>query len=119
MSIDPYLVDWAVAFSLTAVVELPVVVFVLGSSVPKVERRIAGGFFAQLASHPAVWFIFPLLPMSYLKTTLASETWAVLSEASLYSLLLPVPLRRALACSLVANVASFGVGLLLRMMGWF
>lgn len=119
MKVDPYLVDWLRAFVITNAVELPIVVgYVLAPSALKVGRRVSVSLFVQLASHPAVWFIFPRLGMTYWVTVVVSELWAFLSEAAFYGLVLRVPPRRAVIGALAANAASFGTGLALYQLGW-
>jgi hypothetical protein len=68
--------------------------------------------FANLASHPAVWFIFsqPFL-IGTPEYTLVVEGWAVACEAAFYFVVLRgLSLPRAILVSLAANAASFLVG---------
>jgi hypothetical protein len=75
---------------------------------------------ANVASHPAVWFIFPALALGASARLTLSELWAVLLELGVYRLALrDLPVSRALAASALANGASLGLGLLLRAAtGW-
>lgn len=136
-----YVIAWAWAFGFTVAIEVVIasILFtrVLGVALGEGARasdenappparwaRIAHLsaviFYANLASHPAVWFVFPNLGLSYSSTVLAAELWAVASEAILYWLVLSnVRLGPATGVSLVANGGSFGIGLLLRAWtGW-
>jgi hypothetical protein len=77
------------------------------------------GFFANLASHPAVWFVFPVvcgsLGWSDTATAFLSEAWAVGSEVVFYLLAFPkARLRRIVGVTMVANGATWGLGVLLQ-----
>lgn len=109
---------WLRAFLLTVAVEAPIVALLLRRWEPSLGRLLALVFFANLASHPAVWFIFsqPLL-IGTPEYLLVVETWAVACEALFYWVAFRgLPVRRAILASLVANAASFLVGQLLFML---
>lgn len=106
---------WFRAFLVTVLVEAPIVVLLLRRSEPAWPRALALVLFANLASHPAVWFILsqPLL-IGTTEYTLVVESWAVACEAAFYWIVirgLSVP--RAIFVSLAANAASFLAGRLL------
>lgn len=106
---------WARAFAVTWLIELAVALPVLGGRW-KTTRRLATVSLAQAASHPAVWFIFPLFLWRRPLYLAVAESWAVLLEAAVYRLALPgLSWRRALASSFLANAASFAVGAFLRL----
>jgi hypothetical protein len=106
---------WLKAFALTVAVEWTVAVPLLRTAEPRLWRRAALVFFANLASHPAVWFIFPALGASYGKTIGVSETWAVAIECVFFLVVLPYASRaRLCAIVMLANGASWGAGLLVR-----
>lgn len=103
---------WLVAFALTVAIEVPLATALLRGPY---RRRVTLAVVAQCASHPAVWFIFPELPLRYPIMLVVAESWAVLSEAAIYALLGDgVSPRRALGVSLLANAASYLASLLLR-----
>jgi hypothetical protein len=80
-----------------------------------VPRRIAAVCLAQLATHPAVWFIWPLLGWSRPVYLLVAESFALVIETLVYRLVFErLPWSRALAVSALANCASLAVGLWLR-----
>jgi hypothetical protein len=86
-------------------------------------RRASVITVCNLASHPAVWFVFPELGAawgsSHGLTLLVSEVWAFAIEAWIYWLFLGNGrVKTALITSLVANGASFTLGLGLRALGW-
>ena len=111
---------WFPAFVVTVVVEGPIVWWFARGRETSVLRVGAAVLLANLASHPAVWFIFTqLLLVGSVSFTLATEAWAVIVEGLLYALALRgVGPRRALAASLVANIASYLVGVLVGRFLW-
>lgn len=116
-----YVALWARAFVFTVLVELAVAPPLLKRSRTSFRRRAAAVVVANLASHPAVWFVFPAFGLAHLPTIVLSEAWAVGLEFLIYLLVLP-GLRRsdALAASAIANAASFVGWLLLRShASWF
>jgi hypothetical protein len=112
----PFVLLWCKAFALTLALELPIAVLLLRgrSGGAPVGRRVAAVLVANLASHPAVWFVFPELGTNSAAVLVASELWAFASEAAIYRLIFagPPPLawRRAVLVSAVANALSFLVG---------
>jgi hypothetical protein len=110
---------WLLAFLLTFVVEAPIVVALTRASEVGVARRVALVFFAQLVTHPLVWFVFPyIVGITGGTATLLSEIWAWLAEAAFYALVLRgVTVTRAVAVSALANGASVLVGVALSQLG--
>ena len=106
---------WLHAFALTALIEIPVVVLLTRNTAFPAWRRGVIALFGQIATHPAVWFIFPRIAgLSGLQATLLSELWAFLAEACLYAVALPgVRPLRALGISAIANGTSYALGLAL------
>jgi hypothetical protein len=75
------------------------------------RRRFAIALFANLLTHPLVWFFFPQLPLSHLLRLTLSELWAFGAEALFYwTVANPIRLARASMISLAANLTSFGFG---------
>jgi len=109
---------WARAFLLTVSIESLVATPLLvegGKPVAPLSRRLAVVGVAQVMSHPAVWFIFPALGLSYTVSLALSEAWAVGSEIVLYRVVFPeLAWSRAAAAAALANAASFGTGILVR-----
>jgi len=103
---------WFPAFALTVAVEVPLVVALTRQSKRAWERRAGVSLFAQLMTHPIVWFVFPMIPGMTRYTTLAlSELWAWLAESALYAVTLVSPsVLRAVAVSALANGASLAIG---------
>lgn len=97
---------WAVAFSFTQMVEVPLYLRVTASF------RVA--FLASCFTHPIVWFVIPrLVPMEWNYWTMVAvcEAFAVLAEAA-WLQWNRVP--RALLWAFVVNGVSASAGLLLR-----
>lgn len=100
---------WAEYFALTLLVELFVAVPLLGKDQPR-SRRVAAVAFAQLASHPSVWFVFPAFELPRAAYLFVAETWAVVSELVLYRVVFEqLSWSRALAVSAIANGASLAI----------
>jgi hypothetical protein len=106
---------WFRAFVLTLVVEIPIAARLLRRWEPSSPRLIALVFFANVASHPIVWFVFTqVLLIGTLPYLAVVEAWAVSVEAMYFwAALRGVPVRWAAVTSLVANTASFVVGWIL------
>ena len=111
---------WLKAFLLTLLVETPIAAALFRPVEPRLPRRVALILFANLASHPAVWFIFPNLGLRYSPALVIAEAWAVLVEAAFYRLVFEESdAVEALGISALANGASLGIGLLVRgATGW-
>ncbi len=110
---------WFRAFLITVAVEAPLATLLLRRCEPRLPRLLLLILFANLASHPAVWFIFTqLLLVGTPEYLLVAETWAIACEAVFYwAAVRDVPVRRAIVTSLVANLGSFLVGLIMTA-GW-
>lgn len=104
--------DWSRAFLLTLVVEVPVATWLLRRAEPELWRRAALVFFANLASHPLVWYVWTqVLLIGTPGYVIAAETWAITVEAVFYVVAFRgLSVRRAVLTSLLANAASFAVG---------
>jgi hypothetical protein len=109
-----YVAEWARVFALTLAVEMVVAVPLLGRE-QRLARRSAAVLFAQLATHPLVWFVLPELRLGRLPFLVLAESWAVVAELTLYRLVFPaLSWSRALAVSALANGASAALGTFLR-----
>jgi hypothetical protein len=101
---------WLEAFMLTLALELPIASFGFRDAEPRVPRKLALIAYANLATHPLVWFVFARLEFAYATRIAISELWAWLLEALFYRLVFCVTTRRALAVSFIANAFSAVVG---------
>ena len=108
------LIPWLKAFVLTLAIECPIVASLLRGHGSGRARLVALIAFANLATHPVVWFVFPELPVHPHVAFVLSEVFAFAAEAFYFALVFQgVSVRRAVAASLVANATSLGTGLLL------
>jgi hypothetical protein len=107
---------WWQAFVVTVAVEALIVLALTRDAKVALPKRFALIVFAQLATHPLVWFVFPRLAGLRGSTALMlSEAWAWLAEAAFYALTLPgMRPARAVGVSAVANGASVLAGVLIR-----
>jgi hypothetical protein len=113
--ISPYVVAWFRAFLLTQAIEIGVAGKLFQTKNIPWKRSIGVIAIANLASHPAVWFVFPELGFSHIPTFVGMELWAWLSETVIYKIIFPTLLwKHSLVIALIANATSLGLGLLLR-----
>ena len=103
---------WLAAFLLTLAVEVPVAALLLRRAEPDRLRLVLLIVFANLATHPIVWFVVSQVALVGTATyVLLAETWAIAAEALFYWVALRgLAGRRALVVSVAANVSSFLVG---------
>ena len=73
--------DYAVVFAKTCLIELPFYWLALRRCGHR--QRLVGLLLANAFTHPAVFFVFPVLFKNYLPGVLSSELFAVLAEAGL------------------------------------
>ena len=105
---------WLTAFLLTLAIEVPLAGLLLARHEPSRARLAGKLFFANLATHPLVWFAFPMLSGTWATTTAMAEVFAWLTEAAFFFLVFPgLKPGKAVLVSLAANATSFGLGLLL------
>jgi hypothetical protein len=112
---------WAKAFALTLVLELPIVFVGLRRFEASRVRLLALAAFANLATHPVAWFVFPELPIAPWTSFGLAECWACAAEALFFlAAFRGVSWRRAVMVALIANVTSLGIGLALYEgpLGW-
>jgi hypothetical protein len=116
----PLVHAWLRAFLATLILETPVVVWLTRDSPMPTWRRTAIALFANLATHPIVWFVIPPTGLTGMFGLVVAETWAVVIEWWVYFVAFPkMTLGRALGISALANGFSFGVGLVLfQLTGW-
>jgi hypothetical protein len=104
--------SWLGQFLLTLAIEVPLLVLLTRASRTDLGRRLLLAVFANLATHPVVWYVFPDLPIDFVWSLLLSEAWATATEAVFYRVVLDgLGWTRATLVSLAANGASFGAGL--------
>ena len=103
---------WFAAFVLTLAIELPIGAWLLRRAEPDLRRRVALVGFANLATHPAVWYVFSqLFLVGTVEYLVAAEGWAIAAEALFYVVAIRgLGAGRAIVVALVTNGASFAVG---------
>jgi len=105
---------WLKAFLITLLVEVPLAAFLLRQQEPRLSRLLLAGVYANLATHPLVWFVFATLPLRPWAGIALAELWAWLGEALFFVVVWRgLSWRRAAGVALLTNGASFGLGLLL------
>jgi hypothetical protein len=106
---------WLVAFLITVVIEAPIVLALTRDGETPATKRLVLIVFAQLVTHPLVWFVFPQIAgLTGTTAAVLSELWAWLAEAVFYALVLRnVSFVRALGVSALANGASVLAGVAL------
>ena len=122
MSSIPYTHHFISSLVFTIVLET-IIVFLLLRYVFKntkvsTGRMIFGGLFASFATIPYVWFVFPsLLNWSRATSLWVSEPTVFVLEAIFYRSLFQTDWKTSFILSLVANVASYVLGPILRSHG--
>lgn len=117
----PLVTLWFQAFVWTLILEAVVVAWFLRGEA--ITRRGTLVLFANLITHPAVWFVFPELGVHYqlphVVTLVASELWAYGLEAWFYCTWLGQGrIRDGIWLAVVANTVSLVAGFALRAVGW-
>ena len=109
------MISWPEAFALTLTLETAVLLVFFWHRAPR-WRIVLTALVANAVTHPVVWFVLPKLMTSYGAYIVVAETWAVLAEVPiLVAMLRPRPWYVALSASALANLASYGCGLLLQL----
>jgi hypothetical protein len=112
---------WLQAFIITLVIEVPFYVALARGIVPAWRAALAGAA-CSFITHPVlVYFWRPFCQQhgfSYTEYIVIGElAVGVIETFTFFALARPVRLVRALACSFVANAASYGGGNLLHWLG--
>jgi hypothetical protein len=92
------------------------VLFLLFRNRYAIGKIVGTSIIANLATHPLVWFVFPLAGMPYALAMIVSEFFAIGAEAVILRVLLPnIRIEGALISSALANLASFSAGILISL----
>jgi hypothetical protein len=101
--------------SLTLIVEVPTL-FLTAKYLLKIKIQtkeiIYWGVFVNLFSLPYLWFVLPLFITSH-NYILIGEILVVVIEMAILSKVLKINLKNAFILSLMANIASYLVGIIL------
>lgn len=111
------------ALAITLAIELPCA-YPFGAKLDRAREEPAWRWpaiimAASLLTHPIAWWSneVGLVTLPFWQRALVIELTVVMAEALLYRVAMPLPTKRALGASLLANSASFGFGLLLYALG--
>ncbi len=114
-----FALQFLAALLVTELTETPVVWYLLSRHFKGKGKQYAAGriaaacFFANMATLPYLWFVYPeFFPYWWMSASLGEAT-ALVAEALLYLVLLGASLRAAFFCSLVANISSVLIGMVL------
>ena len=114
---SPVLLRWLVAFALSLAIEVPLYVL-LGRHQARAARVGLAGALGTCITHPLLWFAWPYAMENHLVRTLTGEVLVCIIEAAvLHGICRTIPPRQALGIALIANAASYGTGILLRLAG--
>jgi len=106
-----------VALFLTLIVEVPLVLFFVRYIYKHKNIGISNiifiGILASALTLPYLWFVLPTFISNQVAYQIIGEFLVILIEASIYYKLLKLKTAEALLVSLVANIASVVLGLLL------
>jgi hypothetical protein len=101
-----YFHAWLAAFLFTEMVEVPI--YWSGLRV-----GVLPAFGASAITHPLLWFVFfPSAPLPYVWKIVVGEALVLVIEAGYFAL--AFHRKRAFLWSVIANGASFGIGMLSR-----
>ncbi|MFH1221723.1 MAG: hypothetical protein V1492_01425 [Candidatus Micrarchaeota archaeon] len=101
------------AYFLTILLETVLLFLLLRNRYPA-KAILFNSLIVNTLTLPAVWFLFPLLGLSYAFYLFVAEGFAFSAEAVLYALLFEkIDWRVAVFCSFTCNLLSFAVGALL------
>lgn len=106
---------WFAAFVLTLAIEAPIAVVLLRQAEPDLRRLGVLIVFANLASHPVVWYVISqIVLVGTPGYTLAAEAWAIAVETAFYwAAIRGLSARRALVVAAAANATSWFAGRLI------
>ncbi len=120
-----YLLAMAVGYALTVVVETAVLLVAL-SCRHSLRIRIFAGFWLTACTYPVVWLVLPSFFGDRTTYLVVAETFAPVAECAIFwAAFLRGRLEnrganfRDFLAITVANLASFGVGELIKDLGWW
>lgn len=115
-----YVLEFLKALGLTLLIELPllleVVTYLFKEKNPHLNtpRLLATGTLATFSTLPYLWFVLPELINNYFLFLVVGEISVTLLESFIYTLALHLKFKNALLLSIICNLLSFGLGLLIR-----
>jgi hypothetical protein len=114
---------WLEAFVFTLAVEVPIFVLVarVGAGGVRTSPIVlaCAAAMGTCITHPLLWFVWPKAGLSYEAYIVSGELLVAIVESfTFFAIARPIRLSRAIACSFIANAASYGLGALLQALGW-
>jgi len=107
-----------IALFLTLASEVPVVILILRyvykNNQLKTSLILFVSILASILTLPYLWFVLPSFGFSRMVFVLLGESIVILVEMLIYFELLNLKLSKAFVLSLVANIASIIVGLIIK-----
>jgi hypothetical protein len=115
-----YEVDFLKSFGMTIGLEITVLLILFNIPVlrkspepkPANHKVILAGFFCTFATLPWLWFVLPAFVQDRFWYTLVGEVSIFLIEGVMLYLMLPLNILRAILYSFLANLVSWGLGVL-------
>ncbi len=117
-----YVHRFITALAFTNIIEIALLIglirFVLRNRGIEIWQIFFAGLYASFSTIPYVWFVFPgLTNWPYSIAIIFAEAFAFVVEAVFYRWILKLGWREAFLVSFVCNLASYSLGLLLRVYG--
>lgn len=100
---------------ITLIVEVPVV-FLIGHYIYKISEKwniIFSGIISSVLTLPYFWFILPVFISNRTTYIIIGESTIIFVEALIYFKILKLKFSQAFLVSLIANIASILIGLIL------
>jgi hypothetical protein len=113
---NQYLQSFIFSLILTLISETLVLLVIFNRFVKQKKTRweiVLASFFANSCTLPYVWFVFPLV-FSYYKSLIISELFAFIVEIIFYHHFLKLSKKQSLLLSLIANLVSFLLGMVIN-----
>lgn len=110
-----YEIKFLLSLILTLILEIPILILFfkkLENKKIKLSKLIFIGFLASALTLPYLWFILPIYLHS-LSYIILGEMFVIIVESLIYSNLLEIKFSKAIIFSLVCNLISFFIGLLI------
>lgn len=114
----PYELNFLVALGATVSIELAVIAIIAKLFLKKVNTFsnvavISAGLLPTMTTLPYIWFVFPYFIVDRQIYVISSESFAVIVESFILFVLLKRPLQHCFLISLLANMISVLLGLVI------
>ena len=110
---------WFKSYLLTLILEVPIFMLFGWRKVPLWRAALAGVVGSTL-THPVLWYLWPLVSRDYAVYIISGELFvATVESITFFAIARPTRFSWAVSASFIANASSYGIGVLLRMLGLF